>query len=206
MTVAAVILGGGEGSRLGGVVKPLLRVGGAPILARTCALVRGRVDTLIISSGPREPERFSGFGADLIVPDRLGAGPLAGIFAAVETLEANGQRPDWLLSLAGDCPDLPEDLLALFFDGMTDGTDVVFPTWQDQPYPPNALWRFSSLAARLAEMGGDPQGQGPRRLFTPPRRVDVELGSRVPVNPFAGMNTLSDVVRHARKARETKSA
>ena len=87
------------------------------------------------------------------MPDAKGAsgGPLAGLFATVHALQLRGDAPDWLLSVAGDCPDLSEDLPRVLAEAMVPGVDVVFAAYDGQIYPPNALWRFSAL---VRHMGG----------------------------------------------------
>lgn len=198
--MAGVIIAGGEGRRLGGVVKPLLRVGGVPILETLVKRFGNTVSPLIISTGQRGTARFDGFGAAALVPDRADAdgGPLAGLFAAVAHLEVRGRPPEFLLSLAGDCPDLPADLADRLAAEMTPDTDVVFAGFAGQAYPPNALWRFAALAAERAALGGDPQGRGPRQLVAAARRRDMDFSVLVKVNPFEGLNTLADLVRVAR--------
>jgi molybdenum cofactor guanylyltransferase len=203
--MAGVVLGGGEGRRLGGVIKPLLRVGGVPVLTRTLARLRPRAAPLLIASGRIAAERFAGFDADGCVPDATGVsgGPLAGIFAAVGALQARGAAPDWLLSVAGDCPDLPENLPQTLIAEMAPGIDVVFAAYDGQLYPPNALWRVPALIRRRAELGDDPQGRGPRQLFPPESCRACDFSTRYAANPFAGLNMLSDIVADARARRRT---
>lgn len=200
---AGVILGGGEGRRLGGVIKPLLRADGVAVLARTIARLRPHVAPLLVSTGRIDPTRFAGFDTDALVPDRADAagGPLAGIFAAATVLRADGAAPDWLLSVAGDCPDLPEDLPEVLAAAAGPGIDVVFASYGGQAYPPNALWRFAALAAHMDTLGGDPQGRGPRQLVAPENRRDADFAPRLAANPFEGFNTLADIVARARRRR-----
>ncbi len=195
--IAGVILAGGEGRRLGGVVKPLVRVGGAPILQGTIRILKPHVSPLLVAIGTIAPERFAGFAVDALVPDRPGpaGGPLAGIFAAAEHLRAGGHAPDWLLSVAGDCPGLPEILPGALVAAVRPEIDVVFAAFAGQAYPPNALWRFSTLLAQMDALGGVPQGRGPRQLIVAARRHDVDFARSLAANPFEGLNDLSDLMR-----------
>ncbi len=204
---AAVILCGGLGSRLGGVVKPLIRVDGAPILESTLARLAQHAGPILISTGAIDPRRFNGFGADALIADAPGPsqGPLAGLFAAATHLRG-AAAPDWLISVAGDCPDLPSSLPETLMAAMEPGIDVVFPSYSSQSYPPNALWRFPALVARLDALGGQPQGRGPRRLMAPEKRCDVDFSAAFPANPFEGLNTLSDLVSLARRGRKSLAA
>jgi molybdenum cofactor guanylyltransferase len=198
--IAAVILCGGLGSRLGGVAKPLLRFGGEPILTGTMAALRPHATPLLLSIGAFAPERFADFGADALVPDLSGpsAGPLAGLFAAATHLRARGEAPGWLLSVAGDCPGLPECLPGKLREAVDPDIDVVFAGFAGQSYPPNALWRFPALARQMDALGGVPQGRGPRQLVSSARRRVVDFAEFASANPFEGLNDLSDLVRLAR--------
>jgi molybdopterin-guanine dinucleotide biosynthesis protein A len=200
MRIAGVILAGGEGSRLGGVVKPLLRVGGTPILGRTIAALRPLVSPLLVSTGSIARARFAGFDCDGFIPDRdeQSAGPLAGIFAATAYLRTAGTAAEWLLSVAGDCPDLPQGLPEALLSAASPGVDVVFASFAGQAYPPNALWRFSALIEHFDAQEGQPQGKGPRQLIAHERRRDVDFSGRLAINPFEGLNTLADLVHLAR--------
>ncbi|MEJ2459496.1 MAG: NTP transferase domain-containing protein [Novosphingobium sp.] len=201
MRVAGIVLAGGEGRRLGGVVKPLLRVEGIPILTKTLDKMRPFASPLLVSTGAIAPERFDGFSCDGLVPDAEGpsAGPLAGLFAAVSYLRQQSDPPEWLLSTAGDCPDLPEIMPETLLSTTADDVDVVFASFAGQSYPPNAVWRFRVLNAHFDALGGAPQGRGPRQLISPERQQTVDFSDRFASNPFEGLNTLSDLVRLARK-------
>ncbi|MBU1175661.1 MAG: NTP transferase domain-containing protein [Alphaproteobacteria bacterium] len=207
-TIAAVVIGGGAGARLGGVVKPLLRAGGRTILAANIARLRGYASPVLVSIGPIEAARFASCGADALVSDRPDAsgGPLAGLFAAATHLRQAGAAPDWLVSLAGDCPDLPDDLVSALVSATTDGIDVVFAGFAGEAYPPNAIWRFATLLARMDGLGGDPQGRGPCHLVPPERRRDLDFVGRLSANPFEGLNTRADLVALARRRRGSKPA
>jgi molybdenum cofactor guanylyltransferase len=95
--LACAIIAGGAATRFGGRVKPLVEVGGRRILDRQLEVLSALAPEILIAAN--DPEPFAGTGL-AIVPDRItGAGPLAGIHAA---LLATG-RP-WLLAVAGDLP------------------------------------------------------------------------------------------------------
>ncbi|MBN9563124.1 MAG: molybdenum cofactor guanylyltransferase [Alphaproteobacteria bacterium] len=108
MRVAGLVLAGGRGSRLGGVDKPLLQVGGASILARVIDALRPEVRWLAISANG-DPARFSGFGAPVLPDgDTAGEGPLAGLAAGLAW--AAGLGAEHVLTAPGDTPFLPSGL------------------------------------------------------------------------------------------------
>ena len=109
MTTAAVILAGGLARRMGGGDKSRQSVGGRSILARTVDCLAPQVTRLAINANG-DPARFADLGLP-VLPDPLpgNPGPLAGVLAGLDWAAAGGQ--DWLVSVSGDCPFLPHDLV-----------------------------------------------------------------------------------------------
>ncbi len=106
--VAALVLAGGGARRMGGGDKPLLNLGGRPILARVLDRI-GLPDIAIAANG--DPRRFAAFGRP-VLPDGpfLGEGPLAGLLAGLDW--AAGLGADTLLTVPGDTPFVPRNLAA----------------------------------------------------------------------------------------------
>jgi molybdenum cofactor guanylyltransferase len=107
--ILGVILAGGLASRMGGGDKGLKTVGGRSILARVAGRIGPQVERLAINANG-DPERFIDFDIPVIaddLPDR--PGPLAGVLAAMD-FAAEVTPCDHVLSVAADCPFLPNDL------------------------------------------------------------------------------------------------
>lgn len=110
MMVAAVILAGGRATRMGGGDKPLLRLHGQPILSHVIARIAPQVEALAISANG-DPARFAAQGLPVLADPLPGfPGPLAGILAGMDW--AAGLGIGRLLSVPGDTPFLPRDLVA----------------------------------------------------------------------------------------------
>jgi molybdopterin-guanine dinucleotide biosynthesis protein A len=103
--VAAVILAGGQGSRMGGADKGLLDYRGRPLIEWGLDALAPQVGEIVISAN-RNLERYSAYGRR-VVPDSLPdfPGPLAGVLAAFDAVTA-----EWLLVVPCDTPHLPADL------------------------------------------------------------------------------------------------
>src|SRR5204863_2857991 len=107
-----LILAGGLARRMGGGDKALIRVGDKTILERTIATLGAQCAGLLINANG-DVSRFSRFGLPVVADDIAGfAGPLAGILAGLDWVAANAPKSDWVLSVPGDCPFLPRDLVA----------------------------------------------------------------------------------------------
>jgi molybdopterin-guanine dinucleotide biosynthesis protein A len=103
--VAGVVLAGGQGRRMGGVDKGLIEYRGRPLIEWTLAALAPQVDELVVSAN-RNLGTYAAYG-HRVLPDTLPdfAGPLAGVLAALEAVNA-----DWLLVAPCDTPKLPADL------------------------------------------------------------------------------------------------
>ena len=108
--IAAVVLAGGAARRMGGGDKPLLEVGGQPMLARVIAALRPDVAAIAISANG-DPARFAAFGLPVLPDGRFaGEGPLAGILAGLDWTARIGAAA--LLTVPGDTPFVPTGLPA----------------------------------------------------------------------------------------------
>ncbi len=105
--VAAVVLAGGQGRRMGGADKGLIEYRGRPLIEWALAALAPQVDELVISAN-RNLERYAAYGHRVLADTLPGyPGPLAGVLAALEVVNA-----DWLLVAPCDTPRLPADLAA----------------------------------------------------------------------------------------------
>lgn len=106
-----VVLAGGRATRMGGVDKPLLRLGGRTLLSHVIERLAPQCDGVIVSANG-DPERFEEVGVP-VVPDDLPdhPGPLAGILAAMEWGALQSPPFSWIVSVPGDTPFLPGDLV-----------------------------------------------------------------------------------------------
>ncbi len=106
--VAAIILAGGNARRMGGVDKPLLELGGVPMLARSIAALRPDVSAIAISANG-DPARYAEFSLPVLPDGPFQAeGPLAGVLAGLDWAAARGVEA--LLTVPGDTPFIPAGL------------------------------------------------------------------------------------------------
>ncbi len=107
-----VLLAGGLARRMGGGDKPLLELGGRPILAQAIERLRPQCADLLLNANG-DPARFSVFGLP-VVADSVEdfAGPLAGVLAGMDYASAHWPDVTDILSAPADTPFLPNDLVA----------------------------------------------------------------------------------------------
>jgi molybdopterin-guanine dinucleotide biosynthesis protein A len=106
-----LVLAGGLARRMGGGDKAKIEIGGVTILDRVLATLSAQTVGIVINANG-DPKRFADTGLTVIpdnVPDH--PGPLAGILAGLDWLAEQDTGVEWLLSVPGDCPFLPDDLV-----------------------------------------------------------------------------------------------
>jgi molybdopterin-guanine dinucleotide biosynthesis protein A len=105
MKIAAVILAGGEGTRIGGG-KPLIQFGGTTLLDR--AIQFALTQSVLVAVAVRDIQQVGEIGVAVIRDDPKIEGPLAGLVGALRFAVDEGV--DAVLTLPADMPFLPSDL------------------------------------------------------------------------------------------------
>lgn len=136
---AALILAGGQGTRLGGVDKAFLRLRGRPLIEHLLDRLAPQAQPLAISANG-DPARFSAYGLPVLPDgDFSGRGPLAGIAAGLAWAAAQGAAS--LVSVPVDTPFIPADLVPR----LSPAPRVA--ACQGRQHHLVAHWRVSDLAA-----------------------------------------------------------
>jgi molybdenum cofactor guanylyltransferase len=123
-TVAAAIIAGGRGQRLGGVDKSALVIGGKTILDRQLAVLGPLFSrVLLVRAGLAPGSSIAAPSSVTVVHDRFpGKGPLAGIDAALAALVPG---EDAVVCVGSDMPFLRPALLAQVRDTAPEAIAVV---------------------------------------------------------------------------------
>jgi molybdopterin-guanine dinucleotide biosynthesis protein A len=120
--IVGVILAGGLSTRMGGGDKPLLHLAGKPVLAHVIERLGPQVGRLVINANG-DPARFATFGLPVIADTIAGhPGPLGGILAGLRHAGSTGAKA--IVTVAGDTPFLPADLVSRLADAAGDGAAV----------------------------------------------------------------------------------
>jgi molybdenum cofactor guanylyltransferase len=189
-----LVLAGGEGSRLGGVRKADLRIGGARLLDRVSRVLEGRVTALLVASGQEVIGGISGVS----VQDeaRVPMGPLAGIRASIRYLEEISDPEDILVSAAVDTPFLPDDFVGKLRDAAAEA-GAAYATCGENIYPTNSAWQFGLLRDALE---GASESVGPKAILHMLGAKPVDWAAEGQNDPFANINTLADLIALQRRA------
>ncbi len=139
MRIFGVILAGGQGRRMGGVDKAMVPLAGRPLVAHVLERLEPQVERVAISANG-VAGRFA-LGVPVLA-DQGGAGPLAGICAALDWAAPLGATA--VLSVPVDAPFLPGDLcprLCLAAETAPEGLAIAQAGGRD--HPTFGLWPVS---------------------------------------------------------------
>ena len=116
-----VILAGGLSRRMGGQEKSLLTLGGQTLLDHVRERLAPQCESLILNANGSS-SHFATMGLP-VVPDVIPGhqGPLAGILTALEWTAVHRPRIEWVVSVPGDTPFIPEDLVRRLHEACREG-------------------------------------------------------------------------------------
>ncbi|MEV6429371.1 NTP transferase domain-containing protein [Nocardia sp. NPDC051463] len=191
MTAAdAIILAGGRASRMGGVDKPAIVIGGRSMLDAALAAVAGCVRIVVV--GPQRPELSSAIQQVREVPP--GSGPVAAVDAGLRALGAAASP--LVVVLAADMPFLTAAVVVDLIRHATEsGADAVFAADESgRPQYLTGVWRRSALAAALAKLDS---------LVNQPMKALVPTDTATVAMPGIADCDTDEQVRRARAAART---
>jgi molybdopterin-guanine dinucleotide biosynthesis protein A len=196
-----LVLAGGLARRMGGGDKAFIRIGGATILDRVLACLSAQCAGVAINANG-DPARFAETGATVLADNVEGfVGPLAGVLAGLDHLATNGSGIEWLLSVPGDCPFLPDDLVERLHQARRErGTPLACAKSGEWRHPVVALWPIA-LRADLRRALVD---EDLRKIeaWTSRHGIAIAEWPTTPIDPFFNVNTPEDVAAAERIAAQ----
>ncbi len=189
-----LVLAGGLARRMGGGDKARIKIGGRTILSRVLDCLAPQCRRTIINANG-DSARFADTGLPIVadsVPDF--AGPLAGILAGLDWAAAHAPQIEELLSVPGDCPFLPNDLLArLHAARRAAGTPLACARSGEWRHPVVGLWPV----ALREDLRRAVTREGLRKIeiWTARHGIAIADWRNEPVDPFFNVNTPEDAAR-----------
>jgi len=190
-SILGLVLAGGLARRMGGGDKARIRIGGKTILERVLARLAPQCGSMILNANG-DPARFVDTGLP-VVPDTVPgfAGPLAGILAGLDWAAANAPQVTDVVSVPGDCPFLPPDLVPRL-EQARKAADLPLACARsgDWRHPVIGLWPVGlrgDLRTALVE-------DDLRKIeaWTARHGVAIADWPAVPIDPFFNVNTPED--------------
>ncbi|HEY1362230.1 MAG TPA: molybdenum cofactor guanylyltransferase MobA [Xanthobacteraceae bacterium] len=199
--VVGVVLAGGLARRMGGGDKARIRIGGTSILERVLGRLSPQCRAVILNANG-DPARFADWGLPVVADSVAGfAGPLAGILAALDWAARHAPDVADVVSVPGDCPFLPTDLVArLAAERRARALPLACARSGEWRHPVVGLWPVrlrEDLRTALVE-----EGMHKIEAWTARHGVAVAAWPAAPVDPFFNVNTPEDVVAAERLAAQ----
>jgi molybdopterin-guanine dinucleotide biosynthesis protein A len=189
-----LVLAGGLARRMGGGDKARIKIGGVSILQRMLTCLTPQCSRVIINANG-DTARFADTGCAIVadsVPDF--AGPLAGILAGLDWAAADAPAIEWLVSVPGDCPFLPKDLVPRLHDARTaSNVPLACASSGEWRHPVVGLWPVS-LREDLRHALVD-ENLHKIELWTARHGIAIAEWSTIPFDPFFNVNTPEDAAR-----------
>ncbi|WP_075186777.1 molybdenum cofactor guanylyltransferase [Teredinibacter haidensis] len=193
-----VILAGGENRRMGGQAKIFLPLGESSLLQHTLACIHGCTGRVALSYNDQPP---SALQQNLpVIKDQSceRQGPLAGLISGLIWLKENHASCQWLITLPGDTPFLPTDLVQQFCSAANAEQETVhYIQWQQRNHYLTAIWPVNSLATLQSYFdSGKRSAKGLlKQLKAKPlilTEQEVEAPSKLIPHLFLNINTPED--------------
>lgn len=193
LDINAVILAGGQGSRLGGLDKGLIEFNKRPLIQHVIERIQQQVSNIIISAN-RNISDYANFGFEVYeddIPDF--AGPLAGILKALEHCQN-----EWLLIVPSDSPFIPYDLAQRLGDNI-ENNKVAIPHDGKHLHPTFALIH-KSLSSSLKDFLQ--QGERKARVWMQQQEHTI-IDFSDQADAFININTEDDLNNAEKHFKET---
>ncbi len=191
--IPAVILAGGCGERMGGRDKCLLPLGERTLLAHIVQRLSGQCSAIYLNANG-DATRFNEYGLEVIPDQHMPAiGPLGGLHSGllhtVHSEPENKASPQWLLTVPGDCPFLPEDLLARLIKASDSSTEVVYCHSAGRDHFVVALWSCNIVPKLAAFIGSGKRSVSAFIQTLSHQYVEFEKDNTFDIDPFFNINT-----------------
>jgi len=187
---AAAVIAGGAAKRLGGLAKGSLVVEGRPIAERLLEVLRATFPRVLVVAN--DPGPWAALGVEVTQDVHRGAGPLAGIHAALAATAGHAG----VVCVAGDMPFVAPALLALLRDHAP-GADAVVPRTGGRPEPLLARWGRGCLPVVDAQLAAGERAV--HAIFDLVRTTWLEESALRAADPglrsFTNVNTPEDLRR-----------
>ncbi|HUG97607.1 MAG TPA: molybdenum cofactor guanylyltransferase MobA [Gammaproteobacteria bacterium] len=170
--ITAIVLAGGRATRMGGIDKGLVELGGRPMIAHVLAVLAPQVERVLINAN-RNLDRYAEFGWPVVPDEDTGfLGPLAGLAAGLRAAVT-----PLVLTAPCDCPLLAPDLAARLYSALdAERAEIAVPFDGERLQPVFALVRRELGDSLAAYLGG-----GERKIdrwFAQHRLARVDFSDR----------------------------
>jgi len=188
--IAVIIMIGGKSRRLGGGIKSLIKINNKKIFDIILERIKPQIDKIIVNSNIEDTEILK-YKFPIIKDVKQGyLGPLAGIHAGMQWLNKNKPEVDWLLTLPGDTPFIPLNLVSCFEEKINQDSKIILAKSNDKIHPIIGAWHTSLLTSLNEHLES-----GTRKILEWAKNHPLEFleFNEKSYDPFFNINTQIDI-------------
>ena len=188
--LAVLIMVGGKSSRIGGGIKSLLEFNNKKIFDRILNRLQPQIERIIINCNKQNKEIIK-YNYPIIKDIKKGyLGPLAGIHAGMKWLSKNNPGIHWLITVSGDSPFIPCDLVKKFEKIITNKSKIILAKSNKRIHPTIGAWNIALLNDLEKHLDN-----GTRKILKWAEMHPLEFVdfSHKNYDPFFNINTKEDI-------------
>ena len=188
--ILALIMIGGQSKRMGGGIKSFLEFNNKSLFDRILERTKPQIDRIIINCNDKE-QKLKKYKIPVINDLKEGyLGPLAGIHAAMCWIQENNPKIEWLVTLPGDTPFIPIDLISCFKNKISSESKIILAQSNNKTHPIIGAWHISLLNSLEFKLD-----EGVRKIMSWANLHSIEYinFSTKKYDPFFNINTKEDI-------------
>jgi len=184
---------GGQSLRMGGGIKSLNIFNGKTIFDRILAQLKKQTQKIIINSNDID-KAFIKYKLPIIKDHKIGyLGPLSGIHSSMRWLIKNDPIVNWLVTVPGDTPFIPDDFISRFKSRMSGGSKIILAQSNAKTHPIIGAWHVSLFEHLDKHLSNDET----RKIITWANNHPIEYEKFKTENfdPFFNINFKEDLLQ-----------
>ena len=188
--MTALIMIGGQSRRMGGGIKSFIKFNNKTIFDRILERTKPQIKKIIINCNQHE-EEICKYKLPIIPDLKKGfLGPLAGIHSAMSWININDPQVEWLITLPGDTPFIPENLIDNFEKKISPESKKILAKSDNNVHPIIGAWHM-----RLLKNLNSNLNEGVRKIMSWAKLHHIEYTdySSIKYDPFFNINTKDDI-------------
>jgi len=148
----ALIMIGGKSTRMGGGIKSFIQFNNKNIFDRVLERVKPQIKKIIINCNTEELI-LNKYKLPIIKDLKKNyLGPLAGIHSAMDWINRNESGIEWLITLPGDTPFIPHDLISRFKEKISSKSKIILAKSEDKIQPIIGAWHISLFENLVSQL------------------------------------------------------
>ena len=182
---------GGKSSRMGGGIKTLMQFNKKIIFERILENLQNQINNIIINNNEMSYQ-FKKYNLPVIEDKIKGyLGPLAGIHASLEWVTKNLKNIEWIVSIPGDTPFIPDNLVEKLYNKAENyKKNIIIAKSNEKIHPIVGIWNVS-LLQKLEE--AILEGERKIIIWAKKNQLDYQEFINDRYDPFFNINYNEDI-------------